>query len=82
MPEPKAGVRPSRTRILMLRYLAAWLVFGLAVYMFCEPLNRIKIPVLGIPLGFYAAAQGALIVFVIMLFTFAQQRDRIERDRD
>ncbi len=80
MPEPKAGVRPSRTRILMVRYLAAWLVFGLAVYMFCEPLNRITIPVLGIPLGFYAAAQGALIVFVIMLFTFAQQRDRVERE--
>jgi putative solute:sodium symporter small subunit len=60
----------------------AWLVFGLAVTLFVVPLNRIKIPLLGFPLGIYLAAQGALIVFVMMLFTFAQQRERIERDKD
>ena len=82
MPEPASGVRRSRTRSLMLRYLAAWLVFGFAMYMFFAPLNRVTVPLLGVPLGFYLAAQGALIVFVIMLFTFAQQRERIERDKD
>jgi len=82
MPEPDTGVRRSRTRRLVLRYLLAWLVFGFAVYMFFAPLNRINIPVLGFPLGFYLAAQGALIVFVVMLFTFAQQRDRVEREKD
>jgi putative solute:sodium symporter small subunit len=66
----------------MLKYLVAWLVFGLAVTLFVDPLNRINIPVLGFPLGVYLAAQGALIVFVVMLFTFAQQRDRIEREKD
>jgi len=82
MAEPSVGVRRSRTRNLMARYLVAWLIFGFAVYMFFDPLNRITIPLLGVPLGFYVAAQGALIVFVVMLFTFAQQRDRIEREKD
>jgi putative solute:sodium symporter small subunit len=82
MPEADAGVRRSRTRRLMVKYLVAWLIFGLAVHLFVEPLNRINIPLLGIPLGVYLAAQGALIVFIVMLFTFAQQRGRIARPKD
>ena len=82
MPEIDRVMRRSRMRSLMVRYLMAWLVFGLAVTLFVVPLNRIKIPLLGFPLGIYLAAQGALIVFVMMLFTFAQQRERIERDKD
>jgi len=80
MPATHARVRRSRTWILMTRYLVAWSVFGLAVYLFFEPLNRIKLPLFGIPLGIYATAQGALIVFVVMLFTFAHQRSRIGKD--
>jgi putative solute:sodium symporter small subunit len=82
MPEADAGVRRSRTRRLMVKYLVAWLIFGLAVHLFVEPLNRINIPLLGFPLGVYLAAQGALIVFIVMLFTFAQQRGRIARPKD
>ena len=40
--------------------------------MFVVPLNKIVIPILGFPLGFYMAAQGSLIVFVVMLFMFAK----------
>jgi putative solute:sodium symporter small subunit len=66
----------------MVKYLVAWLVFGLAVTLFVAPLNHLKIPLLGFPLGIYLAAQGALIMFVVMLFTFAQQRERIGREAD
>lgn len=48
----------------------AWLVFAFAVYMFFDPLKRINLLIFGFPLGFYLAAQGALIVFVVILFTF------------
>jgi putative solute:sodium symporter small subunit len=82
MPEADRGVRRSRMRSLMIKYLVAWLVFGLAVTLFVVPLNHLKIPLLGFPLGIYLAAQGALIMFVVMLFSFAQQRVDIEREPD
>jgi putative solute:sodium symporter small subunit len=68
------------TTRLMLMHLAIWFFFGYVIHMFVKPLNTIVIPVLGFPLGFYMAAQGSLIVFVVMLFMFARQQDQIDRD--
>ena len=70
----------KRTTNLMLVHLAIWFFFGYVIHMFVKPLNQIVIPVLEFPLGFYMAAQGSLIVFVVMLFVFARQQDRIDRD--
>jgi putative solute:sodium symporter small subunit len=70
----------ERTRNLMLKYLGVWLFFGYIVHMFVVPLNKIHIPILGFPLGFYMAAQGSLIAFVVMLFLFARQQDQIDRE--
>ena len=70
----------KRTTNLMLAHLFVWFIFGYVVHMFVVPLNKIIIPVLGFPLGFYMAAQGSLIVFVTMLFLFARQQDRIDRE--
>jgi putative solute:sodium symporter small subunit len=69
-----------RTTNLMLTHLAIWFFFGYVIHMFVNVLNKITIPVLGFPLGFYMAAQGSLIVFVVMLFVFARQQDQIDRD--
>ena len=77
MAVPRPRAKWPRTRKLMIKYLAAWLVFGLAVHLFFGPLNKISVPLLGFPLGLYLALQGALIVFIVMLFMFAkQQNDR------
>ena len=70
----------KRTTNLMLVHLAIWFFFGYIIHMFVKPLNQIIIPVLEFPLGFYMAAQGSLIVFVVMLFVFARQQDRIDRE--
>jgi putative solute:sodium symporter small subunit len=64
----------------MLTHLAIWLFFGYIVHMFVNQLNQFTIPVLQFPLGFYMAAQGSLIAFVVMLFVFARQQDRIDRE--
>ena len=68
-----------KTSRLMWMHLGVWFFFGYVIHMFVVPLNKIVIPVLGFPLGFYMAAQGSLIVFVVMLFVFAWQQDRIDR---
>jgi putative solute:sodium symporter small subunit len=68
----------ARTTRLMWIHLGLWVFFGYIVHMFVVPLN--KIVILGFPLGFYMAAQGSLIAFVVMLFVFAKQQDRIDRE--
>ncbi len=67
-----------RTSHLMWVMLALWIFFGFVVHMFVVPLNSINI--LGFPLGFYMAAQGSLIAFVVMLFAFARRQDAIDRE--
>ena len=68
-----------RARNLMFAHLGVWLFFGYIIHFFVKQLNTITIPILGFPLGFYMAAQGSLIVFVVMLFMFARQQDKIDR---
>jgi putative solute:sodium symporter small subunit len=70
----------KKTTKLMWTHLALWAFFGYFIHFFVGPLNNIVIPVLKFPLGFYMAAQGSLIAFVVMLFVFAKQQDKIDRE--
>jgi len=55
-----------------------WVFFGYVIHLFVDQLNSIQF--LGFPLGFYMAAQGSLIAFVVMLFVFAFAQDKIDRE--
>jgi putative solute:sodium symporter small subunit len=66
------------TRRLMFIMLALWVFFGYVIHMFVVSLNDIVI--LGFPLGYYMAAQGSLIAFVIMLFWFARKQNSIDEE--
>jgi putative solute:sodium symporter small subunit len=68
----------KRTSGLMWTMMALWLFFSFIVHFFVSSLNTISI--LGFPIGFYMAAQGSLIAFVVMLFVFAKRQDRIDRE--
>jgi putative solute:sodium symporter small subunit len=57
---------------------ALWVFFSFVIHFFVNQLNSIVF--LGFPLGFYMAAQGSLIAFVIMLFLFAKRQDAIDRE--
>ena len=70
----------NKTTRLMFTHLGVWLFFGYIIHMFVNVLNNVTIPILNFPLGFYMAAQGSLIVFVVMLFMFAKQQDNIDRE--
>ncbi len=78
MSAPNAEAHWDKTRALMFTMLGLWLFFGYIVHMFVGVLNNIVI--LGFPLGFYMAAQGSLIAFVVMLFWFARRQDSIDRE--
>ncbi len=68
----------SRTSTLMWIMMILWAIFSFFIHMFVDTLNTIKIA--GFPLGFYMAAQGSLIAFVVMLFIFAKRQDTIDRE--
>ncbi|MCL4801443.1 MAG: DUF4212 domain-containing protein [Burkholderiales bacterium] len=68
----------QRTRNLMIVHLVIWFIFAYVVHWFAQDLN--KITFLDFPLGFYMAAQGSLIVFVVQLFFFSKQQEKIDRE--
>lgn len=68
----------ARTKSLMIVHLVIWFIFAFVVHWFAANLNEFSI--FGFPLGFYMAAQGSLAVFVIQLFVFVRQQDRIDRE--
>jgi putative solute:sodium symporter small subunit len=76
--EERARAYWSRTSGLMWLMLAIWFVFSFVVHFFASSLNQIRF--LGFPLGFYMAAQGSLIVFVVILFWFARRQDQIDEE--
>jgi len=68
----------SRTSTLMWVMMILWAFFSFFIHMFVDTLNTIKI--LGFPLGYYMAAQGSLIAFVVMLFIFSWKQESIDRE--
>ena len=68
----------ERTRRLMIVTLSIWFFFAFVVHWFANALNGISF--LGFPLGFYMAAQGSLIAFVILIFWFNYAQDKIDRE--
>jgi len=68
----------GRTSKLMWIILAIWFVFSFVIHMFAPQLNAIRI--LGFPLGFYMAAQGSLIVFVVLCFWNARAQNKIDEE--
>ena len=66
----------SETKVLMIITLAIWFVLSFGIHFFVESLNSVSF--LGFPLGFYIAAQGSLIGFVILIFWFASKQNSID----
>ncbi len=61
--------------------LFIWFVvsYGCGI-LFAEPLNAIKIG--GFPLGFWFAQQGSIYVFVILIFVYVWQMNKLDKEFD
>lgn len=68
----------KKTSGLMWTVLALWFFASFLVHAFAPAINGIHI--LGFPLGFYMAAQGSLIIFVVGLFWFARRQNQIDEE--
>lgn len=58
--------------------LAIWFVVTFVASFFARELNEITI--LGFPLGFYMGAQGALIVYVLVIWFYARSMNKLDRE--
>jgi len=67
----------AATRRLMIIHLVIWFIFAYGVHWFAPQLNNVSFA--GWPLGYYMAAQGSLIAFVVQLFVFVHQQDGVDR---
>ena len=67
-----------------VRYVAILLSIWFAVsygagILFVEPLNAVRIPGTGFPLGFWFAQQGSIYVFVVLIFVYVRLMNRLDR---
>ena len=64
---------------LMGVLLAIWaLVSYGAGILFVEPLNNLSI--FGIPLGFWFAQQGSIVIFVLLIATYVWRMDKLDAE--
>ncbi len=64
------------TAILMV----IWFVVTFIAGYYARELNQLTI--IGFPVGFYIGAQGALIVYVVMIFYYAWYMNKLDNEYD
>ena len=67
-----------RTRRLTIVLIFIWTVVTFVLTWFAPELNGFS--VFGFPLGFYMAAQGSLIAFVVLCFWNASAQEKIDEE--
>src|ERR1700742_1349576 len=66
-----------RTRRLTVALLLAWFLVGFVVPWFARDLD---FPFFGWPFSFWVAAQGGIVVFVVLLAVYARRMARLDRE--
>jgi len=68
----------QKTSRLMWTIMVLWFIFSFVVHFFAVQLNNIVI--FGFPMGFYMAAQGSLIAYVVLCFWNAMAQNKIDEE--
>jgi putative solute:sodium symporter small subunit len=71
----RANLRLLRS-LLLVWFLVSY-GFGILLV---DVLNRVRIPGTGFPLGFWFAQQGAIYVFVVLIFVYVWRMNRIDAE--
>ena len=74
------GTYWKRNLRLVGMLLAVWALvsFGCGI-LFADALDGWRIPGTGFPLGFWFAQQGAIYVFVVLIFIYVRRMNRLDR---
>ncbi|QEL65398.1 hypothetical protein OTERR_19220 [Oryzomicrobium terrae] len=58
--------------------LAIWFIVTFVASFYARELNQVVVA--GFPLGFYMAAQGSLVVYVLIIWFYARYMKRLDRE--
>lgn len=68
----------AKTKNLTIITLIIWFIFSFGIHFFANTLNNYNF--FGFPLGFYMAAQGSLIAFVVLIFWLTHSQNKIDEE--
>jgi len=92
MKELKLKLNQNKTKMNKQKYwrknirylvilLSIWFIVGiLCSIIFVEPLNKFSIG--GFPLGFWFAMQGAMLIFVALIFIYVRLMNKLDEEFD
>ena len=66
----------AETRSLTTQILIVWFIFSMGIFFFADSLNSMTF--FGWPLGFYMAAQGSLVIFVVLIVVLNTKQEKID----
>ena len=66
----------AETRSLTIWILIVWFIFSMEIFFFADSLNSMTF--FGWPLGFYMAAQGSLVIFVVLIVVLNTKQEKID----
>ena len=66
----------TETRGLTTWILILWFIFSIGIFFFANSLNSFTF--FGWPFGFYMAAQGSLMIFVILIVVLNFKQEKID----
>ena len=74
----KADAYWRKTQRLTFALLIFWIFITFGLTWFARTVNEIVI--LGFPLGFYMAAQGALVIYLLIIWWYNRQMKKIDAE--
>ncbi len=66
----------AQTRSLTTWILVLWFIFSMGIFFFANSLNSLTF--FGWPFGFYMAAQGSLVIFVVLIVVLNINQEKID----
>jgi putative solute:sodium symporter small subunit len=66
-----------RNLVITAVLLGVWFVATFVVAWYARELNQVTF--IGFPLGFYMAAQGSLIIYVLVIWVYAKYMEKLDK---
>lgn len=69
-----------RNLVITVTLLAIWFIVTFVIGYFAREVNQMTF--LGFPLAFYMGAQGALVIYVLIIWYYAHYMNKLDREYD